>query len=140
MDITKDRLREIIREEIALYKEVRKSFDFKPGVGATEAPDPAETEIEKQRLAQARAAALTQRKNVGATGITDIERGIMVTVQKRRQKAAAHTNIAVGPTLIRVKKLLKQLDRATADLESKSRLATARKPGGMFGRPSGELE
>ena len=89
MKITKDKLRDLIKEELDSLKEL-------------DGPDVSTSDLRKKTMARARA---------GTSGISKTERSMLDTVEQAMRDAAAQGNITIGRTRRLVELLLQQLEK-----------------------------
>jgi hypothetical protein len=89
MKITKDKLRDLIKEELDSLKEL-------------DGPDVSTSDLRKKTMARAR---------MGTSGISKSERSMLDTVEDALRQAAAQGNITIGRTRRLVELLLQQLEK-----------------------------
>jgi hypothetical protein len=105
MKITKKQLKQIIKEELALF-EINGQEEV--------VPEPEEEE-EKLSREKARVAGIEQGKAAGTAGITDAERGVMRNILGKLQTAAADGNIMTGKPFLLMQKLAAALVELIGD-------------------------
>ena len=104
MKLTKTQLKQIIKEELALFE-----------INGQEEEVVEPEEEGKLSREKARKAGIEQAKTVGTAGITDDERGVMKNIMGKLQTAAADGNIMTGKPFLLMQKLAEALVELIGD-------------------------